>query len=268
MDILSTEELHKRLATSVLGRRTVLLDTIDSTNTQARRMLDTGCGNGTVIIAAQQTGGRGRRGRHWVSEEGCGLWMTAVIRPFMKLDEMQKLTLLAGLAVCRAVEQAAGGVKPVIKWPNDIIMMGRKLCGILCESATDSHGERWAIIGIGVNTKAPQSGYEEASDVAISLEQAAGIQISRMELAAAILNNMEILLDSWQAGGFSAIAAGYREYMLPLGSEIVIIDGDKRRQGVIDGLDDEGGLLVRLGSGEVERIISGEISVRGVAGYV
>lgn len=269
MDILSVKDLNSKLDTYTLGRHAVLLDTVDSTNTEARRMLEKGCVDGAVIIAARQTGGKGRRGRHWVSEAGCGLWMTAVVKPFMALEEMQKLTLLAAVAVCRAVEHVASGtVKPVIKWPNDVLVMGRKLCGILCESAMDGAGERWVIIGIGVNTKTPEAGYGEATGAAIALEQAAGKPINRVELAAAILNDMEALFTGWRSQGFSAIAAGYREYMLPAGCEVVVIDGDKRRQGRIEGLDDGGGLLVRLDTGEIEHIISGEITVRGVAGHV
>lgn len=269
MDRFTKEELWRGLRTNALGRNAVLLDTIDSTNLEARRKLDTNLPHGAVFIAGRQTGGRGRRGRHWVSEPGCGLWMTVVLKPFMALEEMQKLTLLIGLAVCQAVVNlTAGALKPAIKWPNDVLAGGRKLCGILCESAADSAGQRMVIAGIGVNTRTPSAGYGEAAPIAISVEEASGQPVGRLRLAAEILNQMELLLDGWQADGFTSVAAGYREYMVPAGTPVEIIDGERRRLGHIDALDDGGALLVRLQNGVVERVISGEISIRSVGDHV
>jgi BirA family biotin operon repressor/biotin-[acetyl-CoA-carboxylase] ligase len=269
MDALSLNDLYKELDTVLLGRNTVLLDTVDSTNAEARRLLDAGCADGTVVIAGTQTAGRGRRGRAWVSQAGCGLWMTAVVQAFMPVEEMQKLTLLAGLAVCLAVERCTNNiVRPVIKWPNDVLTGSRKLCGILSESAGDASGLRRAIVGIGVNTSRPAEGYGEAEGRAISIAEAANRDVPREKLAATILNNIETLLGLWQREDFSPVAALYREYMLPTGSEVIIIDGERRRLGIIEGLDDGGGLLVRLQGSGLERVISGEITLRGTDGYV
>lgn len=269
MNPFSQDELAERLKTKTLGRNAVFLDTVDSTNSEARRMLETSCPDGTVIIAAQQTAGRGRRGRRWVSAPGCGLWLTAVIRPFMPLEEMQKLTLLIGLAVCKAVEQNTGGAaRPMIKWPNDVLIGGRKLSGILCESAMDGAGERRIIAGIGVNTGTPEMGYGDADGVAISLAEAVGEPIGRLPLAAEILNETELLLESWHAESFAVIARDYRQYMMPAGTVVEISDGISKMRGSIEALDDGGVLIVRMDTGNVERIISGEISVRGVAGNV
>jgi BirA family transcriptional regulator, biotin operon repressor / biotin---[acetyl-CoA-carboxylase] ligase len=269
MEELSLNELEKQLDTVILGRNTVLLDAVDSTNAEARRLLDAGCADGTVVIAGTQTAGRGRRGRAWVSRAGCGLWMTAVVQAFMPVEEMQKLTLLAGLAVCLAVERCTNdALRPAIKWPNDVLAGSRKLCGILSESANDSSGARRAIVGIGVNTRRPAQGYGGAEGRAISIAEAANRDVHRVKLAATILNNMETLLGLWQREDFSPVAALYREYMLPPGSEVIMIDGERRRPGVIEGIDDGGGLLVRLQGSGVERIISGEITLRGTDGYV
>lgn len=269
MDPFSGQELKKYLTTRVLGRRAVLLDSVDSTNAEVRRRLEKQDSGGILVIANEQTGGRGRRGRAWVSRRDCGLWMTLALKPGVPADELQKTTLLAGLAVCRAVvELTDGRLKPQIKWPNDVLSEGRKLCGILCETATDAAGERAVVMGIGVNTKTPEGGWREADPIAVSLEQASGVAIPRMRLASAILNHLEGLLDAWRAEGFAAVAAGYREYMLPPGSAISVVEGGQTRPGVIEGLDDAGGLLVRLDGGETARIVSGEISVRGVEDYV
>lgn len=269
MDELSLFELEKELDTVILGRHAVILDVVDSTNAEARRMLDVGSADGMAVFADRQTAGRGRRGRTWVSQAGCGLWMTVAVQPFMPAEEIQKLTLLAGLAVCLAVERCTeDGLKPVIKWPNDVLAGGKKLSGILSEAAVDARGKRRAIVGIGVNTCMPAEGYGEAEGRAISIAEAANRTVSRMKLAAFILNDMESLLGLWKREDFSPVAALYREYMLPVGSEVAIVDGEHRRRGVIEGLDDGGGLLVRLEGSGHERIISGEITVRGANGYV
>jgi biotin-(acetyl-CoA carboxylase) ligase len=345
MDILSVEELYKNLKTRVLGRRAVVLGTVDSTNAEVRRMLERDPVEGAAVIADRQTGGKGRRGRRWVSEPGCGLWMTFAAKAALPPEEIQRITLAAGVAVCRAVEDSTGGAaKPLIKWPNDVLIEGRKICGILCEtvnipfssmasryphenppnspvghspfvrgardcgcilrslntqdrtppyeggcrelaagglspemsllsdrgdcSTAVPEGASYIIAGIGVNTRRPPNGWVEAEGVAIPLEEAAGMVIPRMRLAAEILNNMEDLLDKLFAGGFAAIAQEYRKRMLPPGGEIVIVDGEQSRRGRIEGVDDAGGLLVRLENRELERIVSGEITMRGVGGYV
>lgn len=304
MEILSLEELDKGLKTKVLGRHAVVLDTVDSTNNEARRLLEEGAPEGLVVIAGEQTGGRGRRRKVWVSEKGCGLWMTFAFRSFLPPEKMQTITLAAGVAVCRAVEDlTGGGTRPVIKWPNDVLAGSRKICGILSEAqpspqplpltpypplirgvcnpaasrqarcardvaAATGGISSYIIVGVGVNTRKPQNGWGEAEGIAVSLEESAGRIVPRMDLAAALLNNMEYFLDAIQAGGFPAIAEEYRKRMLPAGTEVVIIDGDEHRRGRIEGVEDAGGLLVRLENGEIERIVSGEITLRGVGGYV
>lgn len=278
MDEFSLAGLNENLKTAVLGRRAVLLDTVDSTNNEARRLLEAGSPEGLAVIAGEQTCGRGRRGKTWVSPKGCGLWMTFAFRSFLPPEAMQRATLAAGTAVCRAVEELTGGaVRPLIKWPNDVLANGKKLCGILSEAVPSPQplphivgGESFntIIVGVGVNTCKPPNGWGGAEGVAASLEEAAGLMIPRMRLAAAILNHTEALLDTMRAQGFAPVAAEYRKRMTPAGTEILLADGPKSRRGRIEGLDDEGGLLVRLDSGETERIVSGEITLRGVGGYV
>jgi BirA family biotin operon repressor/biotin-[acetyl-CoA-carboxylase] ligase len=262
MDDFTIDELEAHLTTRTLGRQAALHAALGSTNAEARRLAEAGCPGGAVVIAQTQTAGRGRRGRRWGSEPVCGLWMTFVAEPFMAPEEMQQLTLAVGLAVCRAVARCAGA-GPVIKWPNDVLVDGRKLCGILCESAVDASGRRYAVAGVGVNTRAPSAGWGEAAGQAVSLMEATGRAVPRLRLAAEILNETERLLDAWRAEGFAPVAAGYREYMLPAGAKVAVVDAAGTRRGSVEGLDDGGGLLVRLDSGELERIISGEISVLG-----
>ncbi len=267
MNPFTGRRLQSLLNTAVLGRIATLLEVVDSTNSEARRRLADGLPHGAVFIAGSQTGGRGRRGRQWVSEPGCGLWMTVVLEPFMAVEELQKLTLLIGLAVCRAVQSSTGYANLAIKWPNDVLAGGKKLCGILCESALDQNGKRMVIAGVGVNTRTPAAGYGQAASVATSIEDASGLVVDRLELAAEILAQMETLLGEWQAEGFAAVAGEYRRFMLPQGTPVTIADGQRQESGTLEGLDDDGALLVRMESGALRRIISGEISVRGVNGY-
>lgn len=284
METLSVKQLQPCLKTETLGRNAVVLDTVDSTNLEIRRLLEKGAPEGTVVIADRQTAGRGRRGRHWVSEAGCGLWMSFAVKPCVQLDQMQQMTLAIGVAVCKAVETVTdNAAHPLIKWPNDIAIGGKKLCGILCESfagspyppeikgdvADATEGISIVVVGIGVNTKRPKSGWGEAEGTAMSLEEAAGMLVPRMELAVAILNEAETFFDAMRVGGFAAIAEDYRRCMLPAGTEVIVMDsaGNPRR-GRIERVEDSGALLVRLETGELEKIVSGEISLRGVCGYV
>lgn len=269
LDEFCPQALENGLRTEKLGRNAVLLAQVDSTNAEARRRALAGEGDGTVVIASLQSAGRGRRGRHWVSEEGCGLWLTAVTQPNVSTEELQQVTLLTAVAVCRALRALTDGkLRLTIKWPNDVLTQGRKLCGILCETVTDGAGNRSTLIGVGINTRSPRMGYGDAEDIAISVQRACGREVPRLALAAALLNEMETLLSEWEMNGFAPVAAAYREFMVPKGTDVVLIDALNGKRGRIEGVDDGGALLVRLEDGAQERVISGEISVRGVGGYV
>lgn len=258
------------LATRALGRVLHRLYTVDSTNLEVRRRLAAGEPDGFAVVAGEQTAGRGRRGRQWVSETGCGLWLSLAVRPQVPAGELQKLTLLTAAAVSAALARCTGGaLRPVIKWPNDILAGagGGKLCGILCESVVSGDGPQCAVVGIGVNTRTPAGGWGGGVRAA-SVEGASGVPVCPDRLAAEILNGMEALVDRWGAEGFGPVAGMYRQWMLAPGSAVRFGEGDAAREGLIEGLDEGGGLLIRLGNGDVARVISGEISVRGVEGNV
>ena len=259
-DMLSESVFRGALRPGGLCRRVRFLPEVGSTNTYARALLGETDTDGTAVIAARQTGGRGRRGRQWLSAEGGGLYLSLLLGLDWPLEELQRVTLAAAVAVCRAVGLIAPAVRPRIKWPNDIQLAGRKLCGILCESAQDGAGRRHIIIGIGVNTRAPQEGWGELP--AISLEEAAGQAPPRVVLAAHIINELSDLIAAWQAGGFAVVAQAYRPCLPPAGTELTVLDGAGPQAGRLIGLGDDGALEVRMADGTTRRIVSGEVSAR------
>ncbi len=246
-----------------LCRRAVFLEEVNSTNTYARGLLDEPGADGTAVLATRQTGGRGRRGRQWLSEDSCGLYLSFLFRPALPLEELQRLTLAVGVAVCRAVEHTLPAcITPTIKWPNDVLLNGRKLCGILCESANDSIGRRHVIVGVGVNTRTPTSGFGELATIATSLEAMGAEVPPRAVLAAWILNELADLMARWQAEGFGVVAAAYRPYLPPTGTPVTVLDSAGPAEGQLIGLADDGALVVRLDDGTLRSIVSGEVSVK------
>ncbi len=246
-----------------LCRRAVFLDEVGSTNTYARGLLDGPEADGTAVLAARQTGGRGRRGRQWLSEAGSGLYLSFLFQSALPLEELQRLTLAVGVAVCRAVGRCLpAGVAPTIKWPNDVLLGGRKLCGILCESATDSAGRRHVIVGVGVNTRTPTGGFGELESIATSLEAMGAEVPPRASLAAWILNELYDLMARWQAEGFGVVAAAYRPYLPPAGAAVTVLESAGPAEGQLVGLADDGALVVRLADGTLRSIVSGEVSVK------
>jgi BirA family biotin operon repressor/biotin-[acetyl-CoA-carboxylase] ligase len=229
-----------------------------STNDLAAEAGRNGARDGWVVFAGRQTRGRGRRGRQWEDAGGDSLAFSTVIRPGLGIRGWPRLTTMAGVAVAEAVERVAD-CEAQIKWPNDIIVRGKKLAGILAE--TFSGENPFAVIGIGLNVG--QSRFPESlADIAISLRQVSGTAPDRHWVAAAALDR----LTYWRAkveGGFGEIVALAQERSCLIGREVRLIGGGAEG-GIAKGLDAEGGLIV-LGKDGVERAItSGEVSVRGV----
>mgnify|MGYP000183137501 FL=1 len=194
-DSLRPEELRQRLTGHHIGQEIVCLPTIDSTNNEIKRRAVSGSVDGLVILADQQTGGRGRRGRSFVSPAGKGLYLSAALKPYCPLERVSSLTAWTAVALCDAIEQVCG-VRPGIKWPNDLVLQDKKLCGVLTEmeleAETGSLG--YVIIGIGINLRQNEADFgPEVAPTAISLQQALGRAPDRTELAAAVLLSLDKL---------------------------------------------------------------------------
>ena len=242
-------------------------DTIDSTNTYAKKLAAAGAPQGTVIIADHQTGGRGRMGRSFHSPPGLGVYLSVILRPDCKPDALMHLTCATGTAMCNAVETAAG-FRPGIKWINDLVYGGRKLGGILVEmSLTASGYVNYAIVGIGINCCHEISDFPpELQDMASSLSMVAGKPISPAALAAAMIDEL-FFMESGILSERDPRMELYRRDCITIGQEVRVMS-DPPRQGFAEDVDGNGGLLVRFADGHLECINAGEVSVRGMYGYV
>lgn len=245
------------------------LEETSSTNTLLKSMGHQGAPHGTVLIADRQTAGRGRLGRSFLSPGGVGLYYSALIRPNCPPTELMHLTCAVAVAVCDAV-QAACGIRPQIKWTNDLVLGRKKLAGILTELSLDPQTQLvdYAVIGVGINCNQRCDDFDPSiRDLATSLSIALGAPIDRSRLASELIRATEHLSASLLTDRGSMMDR-YRRDCVTLGQEIQVIRGGAIRSGKALDIDPEGGLLVRYENGELETVTSGEVSVRGMYGYV
>ena len=242
-------------------------DSIGSTNDEAKKMALSGAPHGTVLVAGYQTNGHGRLGRSFHSPENVGVYLTVLLRPNCKPQELMHLTCATAVAMCDATESAAG-FRPGIKWTNDLVSGRKKLGGILTGLGLRPDGTvDYAIIGIGINCcQGPQDFPPDIADMAASLAMIAEKEIDRARVAAAM---MEAL---WHMGDTlltekDVMLQRYRRDCITLGQDVVLVRGDEKRYGTALDIDDEGALIVRYDNGEIAAVNSGEISVRGMYGY-
>jgi len=243
-----------------VGRALVCLETVDSTNNEVKRRALAGAADGLAVVAEQQTGGRGRRGRSFVSPAGQGLYLSVLLRPRCPLEEVSALT--AWTAVC--------GVRPGIKWPNDVILDGRKLCGILTELELEAETAalRHVVVGVGINlTQIAADFGPEVAPVAVSLAQALGRAPRRAEMAAAVLVALDELYAAFPAER-AAWLERYRADCLTLGRTVRLLRAGGEEEAFAEAVDDTFALVVRRADGSREAVSSGEVSVRGLLGYV
>ena len=242
-------------------------NTVDSTNNYLKRQALLGAPHGTVAVADCQTGGKGRLGRSFQSPGGVGIYLSMLLRPDCPQEQLMHLTCAVGTAMCDALEEAAG-VRPGIKWTNDLVCEKRKLSGILVELLNDTQGKLCVIIGIGVNCCQQLTDFpEELRDRAGSLAMVTGRRIDRPKVAAAM---MEALADMDRnlLTGKEAMLEQYRRDCVTLGQKISVVRGDEIRHGTALDIGDDGDLIVRFDDGHTEAVSSGEVSIRGMYGYV
>ncbi len=254
--------IFQRLETSRYGRNLVCLDECDSTNIRARTLAQEGAPDGTVVVAQEQTAGRGRRGRSWVSEPDCNIYMSLVLRPPVRPEEAPKLTLAAALAVQQAVARVCGA-EAGIKWPNDLLLRERKFCGILTELSADVESIHFAVVGIGVNVNALEFP-PEIAEVATSIRAYTGERVERNTLCAAILLELERLMELWQEQGFASLMERYRQKSVTLGQNVRISGVNSEVTGVVDDFDEMGRILLRTETGEIQTIVSGDVTLRRI----
>ena len=266
-DLLSPGELAGALAGQTVGAALLCLDTVDSTNNELKRRADT-APDGLAVLAQEQTGGRGRLGRSFVSPAGKGLYLSVLLRPQCVLADAGMLTAWTAVAVCRALERCCG-VRAGIKWPNDIMLEGRKLCGILTELELEAETAalRHVIVGVGINVSQDAADFgPEVAPVAISLAQALGRAPRRSQLAAEVLSALDDLYRAFPAQKADYLAR-YRALCVTAGRAVRVLRPGQVRTGTAEAVNEDFALLVRWDNGEQEALSSGEVSVRGLLGY-
>ena len=268
-DRLRVGELFGLLSDAKVGSQLVCLDTIDSTNTECKRQAIAGAAEGLVVTAEEQTGGRGRRGRGFQSPRGKGLYLSALFRPDMEPGRVSDFTAWVAVAVCDGIE-ACCGLRPQIKWTNDIILGNRKLVGILTELGLESESNAldYMVTGIGVNVNHTLEDFApEIQDMAISLAQELGRPVRRAELAVQII----LALNRMYAGypeNRAEYLSKYRAGCVTTGHPVQLITPTARREAFALEIDEHFNLVVELPDHSQEIIAAGEVSVRGMYGYV
>ena len=242
---------------------------VNSTNTFLKKMALEGSPGGTVLVADRQTGGRGRMGRTFLSPGGVGVYFSALIRPDCAPTELMHLTCAVAVAMCDAVEKAFG-FRPGIKWTNDLVVGNKKLGGILTELGLDPKTGRvsYAVLGIGINCgQLPEDFDESIQNMATSARMVLDSEASREVLIAEMVRSLEAM-DKTLLASPAAMLDRYRADCITLGREVSILRGDEVRHATALDIDAEGGLIVRYDSGETTAVTSGEVSVRGLYGYL
>lgn len=268
-DLLSLNELEPYLHTGFIGREIIYLDSIGSTNTYAKKAAEEHFKEGTVIIAEEQTDGRGRLGRQWVSTKGKGIWMSIMLKPDILPADAPKLTIAAAYAVAKAVLRCCN-LDASIKWPNDIVAGGKKLCGILTEMSAEADEIKSVIVGIGINANMENEDFgAEVASLATSISLEKGSAVSRKALAASVLNEFEKVYEDFiKEGSLKSFLGEYKNKSAVLGKEIRVISKKEEIIGLAVDISEEGHLVVKLGDGTLREIMSGEVSVRGLYGYI
>jgi BirA family biotin operon repressor/biotin-[acetyl-CoA-carboxylase] ligase len=254
---LNLAAVEERLTTSLVGRRLLYLTSTGSTMDDARREAEAGAPDGTIVLAEEQTKGRGRFDRAWVSPAGQNLYQTIIIRP--SVDRLRSLSIVSPLAVALAVEDTTG-LEPRIKWPNDVLIGGRKLSGILIESESTGERVEYALIGPGINVNFNVDQSPEIAQIATSLKRELGRVTSREDLLASFLNHFEQLYEEAPKG--DAVFEQWRSRLDTLGREVRVTFREQIYEGLAEDVDWDGNLILREPDGTRRTIEAGEVTLR------
>lgn len=271
-DAYSASEIASRLQTTWAGRNLHFFASTGSTNPDAKHFAEEGEPHGTIVVADRQTAGRGRRGRSWVSPAGTSIYFTIVVRPQFAPDKASMITLVTALSVAQAIEEVTG-LPAEIKWPNDIVVHRKKVCGILTEmSMTPEMDEiQFVVAGVGVNTNhdSPEDFPEEIRETATSLKIESGRQIDRAGLLERILTRFEENYDTFvRIGDLSGLREAYQAHLINMDAQVLVLDPAGEYTGIARGISKTGELIVERDNGEQALVYAGEVSVRGLYGYV
>ena len=261
-DALHADDLLARLPKPrIVGRDIRVFQETTSTNDVVEKLARDGVKEGVVVFAESQTQGRGRLGRKWISPAKKGLWFSVLLRPRLRPVEATQLTVATATALARAI-QAQTRLAPEIKWPNDLLLDGRKVAGILTEMSAELDRVNYVIVGVGVDVNQTASDFPaEVRKLATSLKLQCGHPVHRADLATAVLQELDHDYARICAGDFAGLADEWESHCTTIGRNVTVLVGERRIQGRAESLDDAGALLVRTEHGRIERVIGGDVTV-------
>lgn len=268
-EIYSQNELSSRMNTVWAGKPVYFHETIGSTNVEAKHLAEAGATSGTLVVADMQTAGRGRRGRAWISPAGSNIYFTIILKPTFGPDKASMLTLVIAHAIAKSFREFLGlGDMVGIKWPNDIVIDGRKTCGILTEMSVEQDYIQHVVIGVGINVR-KQEFAPEIADKAIALDEVCDKPVDRSKLIASIMGYFEDSYEQFaKAESMAYLKESYNTFLVNKDREVCVLDPAGEYRGVAKGINDTGELLVELPDGTCKEVYAGEVSVRGIYGYV
>lgn len=260
---MTADKINLGLKTSILGRNLHYHDSVDSTQKIAYKLAYENADEGTVVIAEEQTAGRGRMDRQWHSPKYTGIWMSIILRPKIPIPKAPQLTLITAVGVVQAIEEVTG-LSPEIKWPNDILINGKKITGILTELQAESDRINSVIIGIGINVNTEKKDFPESIEsIASSLAIETGRMVDREKLIRTILEKLEKLYFLYLKQGFFPIKLMWESYAVSIGKMITARTLTGEIRGKATGITEDGVLLIEDTEGKVHNIYSADIQIEG-----
>jgi BirA family biotin operon repressor/biotin-[acetyl-CoA-carboxylase] ligase len=260
-DDLNPDAVKEGLGQSLFATNVIYHETLDSTNILARKLASAGAPDGTIIITEEQTAGRGRRGRSWLSPGRANLTFSVLLRPALIVDKVFTLTMILALACVEAVQKKTG-LSCMIKWPNDIYVGGKKLSGILTEFAARDRRVEWVVLGLGLNVNWYPAEGETMSRLATSIQAETGKTVSRNELLVEILMQFEVYYNDVLSGRIEEVYERWNDFSLVLGKQVVIESDQTKITGKALRIDQDGALIIEDGEGKEQKIIHGDVSLR------
>ncbi|MCX8175777.1 MAG: biotin--[acetyl-CoA-carboxylase] ligase [Candidatus Bathyarchaeota archaeon] len=253
-------EIKSEIRTKTIGKKVFYFEEVESTQDVAKNLVNAGLEEGTVVIAERQTRGRGRIGREWFSPKG-GLWLSIILKPNIPTSKVQRLSLLAGVAVAKTLRKLYK-LDARLKWPNDVLVEGKKICGILVEASGDVDKVSYVIIGIGVNVNVRFTGRREIANIATSILELLGKEVSIVKLTVKLLEEFEKLYLKFKQEEFSKIIDEWKNLSQTLGRKVKVESYKESFTGEALDVDDDGFLLVKADDGSIIRVVAGDIHLR------
>jgi len=254
---LSSAAIADNLGTRFIGQRVIYYPSLASTNDAAKQEAQQGAREGTVVITGEQTAGRGRIKRAWLSPKG-SIALSIILHP--ELAYLPSLIMVASLGVVHCLEKVAG-LKPEIKWPNDVLINGKKVCGILIESEVKGKRADYAVIGIGINANIKPSAFPEIPPTATSLSHELGRDVSQLDIIRCLLAEIERFYLALPSG--DAVYQEWRDNLVTLGKRVQVSSEETTYEGIAESVASDGSLLLRQSDGSLTKIVAGDVTLRG-----